>query len=247
MNGKITDEFYDCIKVGEVNGKVLYFLEIGIYSFIGKDRDCNRLKMIRNVLKDLNIVAGLTFEKEYDFAEYLRRDPPVIETNKSQGKAVPHPSFATILSEQNASLLLQKHLNSPLRGNDSTNEILIMPVKSNVDTNQGHSTPMFPMPQKVEDQDLSFFILFLGSAIERGNSSVESEIENIRNHHRTLYQYSLELGGKRYSYDTITNEIRGQDQWKAHYGEELWSRIIEMKQKYDPFHTFCSVGVDMFD
>mmetsp|Transcript_15045 Transcript_15045/g.23346 ORF Transcript_15045/g.23346 Transcript_15045/m.23346 type:complete len:203 (-) Transcript_15045:18-626(-) len=202
-------------------------------------------------MADMHNLGGVYFEEMHDFVNYLRRDPPVVETNKIHGK-VPHPSFAVVLSMEATSSLLKRHLASDGRGDDSTNEILIIPVMSNRELKSGRDTPMFPLPTSNGDGDLldsvCFFVLFLGSAIARDEQvSQAKEIEKIRTHQRMLYEHARVMGGKRYSYDTITNEIRNEDEWKEHYGETTWKRIIAGKQKYDPYHIFHSSGVNMFN
>lgn len=54
-----------------------------------------------------------------------------------------------------------------------------------------------------------------------------------------MYQLSIALGGKRYSYDTITNEVTG-DEWAAHFGDDAWSKLRAAKRKYDPHHMLCA-------
>lgn len=251
VDKELNGEFKETIIDGESKGEVVYFVELGIYetpeaSNISADD-------VKKLIQRMNIIGKTDgiFESSHDFMTYLRRDPPVISTNKSQGKSVPHPSFATTLAEDTTNSLLAKHINSPFRGDDSTNEILIMPIKSNKYLGSGSPTPMFPLPKSKDgnESDLSFFILFLGSAISKPDgdeSSLLDEINCIRNHHRELYKESKKLAAKHYCYDTITCELKEED-WKEHYGVEVWSKIVEAKHKYDPFYLFRSKGVKFFD
>lgn len=248
---ELNGEFKKTIIEGESKCEVVYFVELGIYET--PESSNTSLDKVKKALSGLNIIGKTDgiFESSHDFMAYLRRDPPVISTNKSQGKSVPHPSFATILAEDTTTSLLINHINSPYRGDDSTNEILIMPIKSNKYLGSGSPTPMFPLPKLKDgkESDLSFFILFLGSAIstpDGDESSLSDEINCIRNHHRELYKESKKLGAKHYCYDTITCELKEED-WKEHYGDEVWSKIIEAKHKYDPFYLFRSKGVKFFD
>lgn len=236
--------FKTSIEQGEKSGELVYYLELGVY--VG-DEDKSRRKDIgslKKILSELNIIGGLYFEESHDFMSYLRREPPVIETNKVHG-SIPHPSFATILPDEATASLLKKHIGSPDRGEDGMNEILIMPVRDSDTLGKGYPTPLFRLPNKVSS-DLSFFVLFLGSAVSKDQLSVQESIEKIRNHHRTLYQHSKSIGGKRYSYDTITSE-QSQDEWKDHYGEETWRQIIAGKRKFDPYNLFQSTGINFFE
>ena len=259
VDKELSGEFKETILNGEAKGEIVYFVELGIYD---GNPDTPELSLIchdiKNVISSMNVIGksdGI-FESSHDFITYLRRDPPVISTNKSQGESIPHPSFATTLSQSKTSSLLTKHINSPSRGNDSTNEILIMPIKSNKNLGIGSPTPMFPLPHEndKEESDLSFFLLFLGSAIVAKkpdytcseSSELEKEINRIRLHHRELYIESKKLGGTHYCYDTITSELKEED-WKKHYGDEVWTKIEEGKNKYDPFYLFRSKGVNLFD
>ena len=65
-------------------------------------------------------------------------------------------------------------------------------------------------------------------------------------HHRDLYKLgiSISLGGKRYSYDTITNEVSGEKEWKEHFGSS-WENLVLAKHKHDPHHVLCP-GIKMW-
>lgn len=248
---KSPKEFQEAVHHGGCQNKVLYYLELGFYIWSNSENCSFIVEDLRAVMADMHFLGGVYFEEMHDFVNYLRRDPPVVETNKIHGK-VPHPSFAVVVSMEATSSLLTRHLASDGRGDDSTNEILIIPVVSNRELKSGRDTPMFPLPTSNGDDDLfdnlCFFVLFLGSAIARDEqASLTKEIEKIRNHQRMLYEHARVMGGKRYSYDTITSEIRNEDEWKEHYGEITWKRIIAGKQKYDPYHIFHSAGVNMFN
>lgn len=99
---------------------------------------------------------------------------------------------------------------------------------------------MFPLP---EGSTLSFFLLFVGSVVPQPGSGDVSEaviMESIRAHHRSLYKLSAKLGGKRYSYDTITSEVTGEEACRDHYGEAVWERLRAAKRKYDPY-LYCAL------
>mmetsp|Transcript_24366 Transcript_24366/g.37055 ORF Transcript_24366/g.37055 Transcript_24366/m.37055 type:complete len:1065 (+) Transcript_24366:1685-4879(+) len=246
-------KFKKLVQDGESNKSLVYFLELACY--LWGDVSVSTLensKGIPNLLlsKQNAFLNGEYFTNEADFSSYIRKDPPVVETNNEHGK-VPHPSFATLIDEHQAPTLLDYHLASNARGDDSTNEILIMPVKSNSSLSCGHNVPMFPIPKGSE---LSFFLLFLGSVIPKPKGdnndpnapSCSDQMSTIRAHHRKLYSLSIKIGGKRYSYDTITAEVKGEKAWKEHFGcHETWERLVLQKRKFDPNHILCP-GVDMW-
>lgn len=230
-----SNEFKSLIQQGESTKSLVYFLELGSYSWDNRNGDETTSKTIENLLssKQDRFLNGEYFTEENDFATYIRKDPPVVETNKEHGQ-VPHPSFATLIDETKAQKLLDCHLHSNDRGDDKTNEILIMPVKKTFEV------PMFSMPK---DSELSYFLLFLGSVIPGQGSSKMSEI---RAHHRKLHSLSSKLGGKRYSYDTITAEVQGPTAWKDHIGcETAWESLVNAKRRFDPNHILCP-GVNMW-
>jgi len=237
------EEFKTSIDQGGECGELVYFLELGVYI---TDDESSRIGVdsLKKTLSGFNIIGGVYFEQNHDFMSYLRRDPPVIETNKVHG-SVPHPSFATIISGEATTSLLKKHIESPDRGEDGMNEILIMPVRGNGKLKKGQTAPLFPFPNK-GDSELSMFLLLLGSAVAKDQMTVQESIENIRSHHRRLYQHSKSMGGKRYSYDTLISE-QSEEEWKDHYGEEIWGCIIEGKHKFDPYHIFQSSGIQFFN
>ena len=76
--------------------------------------------------------------------------------------------------------------------------------------------------------------------------TVQESIENIRGHHRRLYQHSKSMGGKLCSYDTLTSE-QWEEERKDHYGEESRGRIIVGKRKFDPYHIIQSSGIHFFN
>ena len=234
-------DFKSLIQTGESKKSLVYFLELGSYSWDNLAVDTEASNAIEDLLSSRNnrFLNGEYFTEENDFSTYIRKDPPVVETNKEHG-TVPHPSFATLIDENHIQNLLDHHLHSNDRGDDKTNEILIMPVKNTSILSTGHDVPMFPMPKGSE---LSYFVLFLGSVIPGGGSD---QMSSIRSHHRKLHSLSLSLGGKRYSYDTITNEVRGETAWKAHIGSEAtWKSLVEAKRRFDPNHILCP-GVHMW-
>mmetsp|Transcript_40624 Transcript_40624/g.85318 ORF Transcript_40624/g.85318 Transcript_40624/m.85318 type:complete len:1056 (-) Transcript_40624:209-3376(-) len=243
-------QFQSTIKSGQEAGKLIFFLELGCYIW----GDGNTIGDMKDLLSSRGCINGeIFFDENIDFRSYITKDPPVVETNKTHGK-VPHPSFATIINKEHVVELLDYHIKSLNRGDDGLNEILIMPVKSNSTLGKGHSVPMLPFP---DHSSMSFFLLFLGSVVSRSERpppesiiddihSHYSTMDSIRAHHRQLYRLSNALGGKRYSYDTITSEVCGQKEWKEHYGDETWEQLRAAKRRYDPYHIFCP-GVKMWD
>ena len=225
----------------EVNeDKIVFFVEFGCYLWNGSQNNDNiDLTEVQMLLSKLHVIEGLFFEERMDFYSYITRDPPVVETNKKHG-CIPHPSFATIVPWNKASSLVEMHLNSDKRGNDETNEILMMPIIANDVLSQGHNTPLFPMSKSKDS--LHVFLLFLGSVID----PLSNEMEEIRSHHKLLYEHSKSIGGKRYSYDTVTSDVKGSIAWKEHFGESVWKQIVDSKCKHDPYFLFCSRGVEMF-
>ena len=162
----------------------------------------------------------------------------LILTCFQQIKAIPHPSFAAIVGQSKVDDLLKNHLQWRNKDDDSLSEILVMPVKSNADLKAGHHVPMFPMPQPSEP--LNFFVLFLGSVTKN------RKVDDIREYHRRLFKSACDAGGKRYSYDTITHEVRGVDAWKKHYSTSVWHQLCLAKREYDPFHVL-GTGIGMWE
>ncbi len=221
--------------------KVVFFIEFGCYLWNNEHkRDNILLTKVENLLSKLQVIGGVFFQERMDFYTYITRDPPVVETNKKHG-SIPHPSFAITIPLENAPPLIEKHVTSSDRGDDKTNEILMMPVVTN---KKGHEVPMFPTSKS--DNSLHLFMLFLGSAISDSQGSMSDKIATIRSHHNILHDYAISLGAKRYSYDTVTSDIRGEKAWKDHYGQNTWKTIMESKCKYDPYFLFQSIGVQMF-
>ena len=237
-----SQDFRSAMEAGTRNGEVVFFLELAVYLF-DKPSDDGLVENIGALLRErLGCLESEIFSENLDFCEYIHCDPPVVETNKEHG-SIPHPSLATIISREGAMQLIEEHLASPNRGDDRHNEILLMPMQSNASLGTGSHVPMFPMPEDVKN-DWSFFMLVLGSVLP--GEKAESDMAKLRAHHRGLFASSQSLGGKRYSYDTLTNDVRGEAAWKKHYGPVEWERICSAKKLYDPFHTL-SPGVAMWD
>lgn len=254
-------DFQSAIKLCESRGDLVLFLELGRYT---SSPEANNNKSFMMPPQTRHI-SGEMFHEVQSFQSYIKKDPPVVETNNSHG-SVPHPSFATFIDEAHVEQLLQHHIQSDIRGNDDMNEILIMPVKSNSTIKKGQRVPLCPLP---DNSGLSFFLLFLGSVIDDSTQKVMTEL---RAHHRsckygdcivislfiirktytlviashtlTVYQLSLELGGKRYSYDTVTSEVAA-DAWKEHFGADVWMELRAAKRAYDPNHILCP-GIKMW-
>ena len=228
-----SSEFQSSINACQSRGDLVVFLELGCY--------------IRDTGADLvapqtQCMSGQIFKEVQSFSRYITKDPPVVETNKAHG-SVPHPSYATMIDEKHVVQLLESHISSPKRGNDVVNEILIMPLKSNTNLSKGRHVPMCPLP---DDSELSFFLLFLGSVVPgETDDSPQTIMNDIREHHRSLYRLSTSLGGKRYSYDTITSEVGGSE-WRNHFGEATWEKLRAAKRLYDPNHMLCP-GIKMWN
>ena len=233
--------FQVAIKEGEAADDLVFFLELGCYMF-GPSNDSTISGVQTMLSMSSSGIGGQVFHDLQDFQSYITTDPPVVKTNAEHG-SVPHPSFATTVSEEHVARVLEHHISSDNRGDDSVNEILIMPVKSNSQLKKGHNTPMFPLPS---EDGLSFFLLFLGSVVTKSEScSADKIMTSIRGHHRSLYSLTKSLGGKRYSYCTITSEVIGEEEWKQHYGERVWKDLRVAKRKYDPHHVLCP-GIKMW-
>ena len=233
---------------GEMRGEVVYFFELGVYLW-SEDDIVSSLEEIRTQLASTSVISGQWFEDRHDFYTYITRDPPVVETNKAHG-AIPHPSFATIVDCSVAVSILESHLeDKDGRGDDSLNEILIIPVKSNGQLKSGHHVPMFPMPEQSSKQSdpLSFFLLFLGSVLPHEYKAMEQEsMDALMKHQKMLFDQSVALGGKRYSYDTVTANVTGEAAWQHHYGTNTWHDVCVSKRRYDPLHVLCP-GIKMWD
>ena len=222
-------EFRQAIDEGEKNGKLVFYLEVARYL-----QDVEEFEGGTSKLSTLKCIAGEYFEETLDFFDYVTKDPPVIEINKAVGK-VPHPSMVITIEKDNGMEVLRQHIESKDRGNDSFNEILLIPIKPCTAQQDGVHVPMFPMPEVDSTSNIAFFMLFLGSAIP----NTQANIDKVRKHHFQLYEYAISLGGKRYSYDTVTADVKGEAQWKKHYGDEVWHKICIAKRKYDPHHMLC--------
>ena len=229
-----SSEFQSSIK-SQSRGDLVVFLELGCYIWdAGADADL--------VPPQTRCMSGQIFKEVQSFSQYITKDPPVVETNKAHG-SVPHPSYATMIDEKRVVQLLERHISSPKRGEDRVNEILIMPLKSNANLSKGHRVPMCPLP---DDSKLSFFLLFLGSVVSgETDDSPQTIMNNIREHHRSLYRLSNSLGGKRYSYDTVTSEVDGSE-WRDHFGEVTWEKLRATKRLYDPNHILCP-GIKLWE
>ena len=235
--------FQTAITDGMEAGSTVFFLELAIYLY-DNEEDAKLVGDIQEMLlNNLGCLNNEIFTTNQDFAEYIHCDPPVVKTNQEHG-SIPHPSLANVISREGAMQLIDQHLASPDRGDDKHNEILLIPMRSNGALGVGSHVPMFPMPENVQADDWSFFMLVLGSVLPGENA--ERDMERLRHHHRQLFETSQALGGKRYSYDTLTNEVRGEAAWKKHYGAVEWETICVAKRLYDPFHLLGS-GVAMWD
>jgi len=71
----------------------------------------------------------MQFWNDKDLLTFPLTDPPVVQANKSQGRAIPHPSFATFMDEKNVVTLLKHHIHSDTRGSD---EIWVQQTKTTI-------------------------------------------------------------------------------------------------------------------
>ena len=219
--------FRDAVEA-ERQGPLMY-LEIGLYH----DEQLPPAE-VREMVASLAPLGGASFVEETTFLKYMTRDPPVIEANKVRGVSG-HPSVTTILPAGEKTLAYLRRCMRPPGGDVSRTELLVTPL---VPSRLGHC-PMFAMPSGC-DEDLAFFILCINAA----DPPTPEVLEPLMREQRALRTFSRSLGGKRYPYDTATDE--GEAAWEEHYGSEQWARVVAAKRRCDPFHVM-GCGVKMFD
>ena len=102
------------------------------------------------------------------------------------------------------------------------------------DTTRAH----YLLPRELS---MSFFRCLCINAADPPTPEV---LEPLMREQRALRTFSQSLGGKRYTYDTATDE--GEAAWEQHFGSEQWVRVRAAKRLCDPFHVL-GCGVKMFD
>ena len=109
---------------------------------------------------------------------------------------------------------------------------------------------MFSTPEQQDGNQgdpLSFFLLFLGSVLPNESKAVEeASMHSLMKHQTMLFHESTALGGKRYSYDTVTASVCGETAWRQHFGTNPWHDIVVRKRCFDPLHVLCP-GIKMWD
>jgi hypothetical protein len=60
---------------------------------------------------------------------------------------------------------------------------------------------------------------------------------------RPCYESPYQDGGKRYSYDTVTHDVRGESAWREHHGNVAWHQICQNKREL----TFWAVVSGIWD
>jgi hypothetical protein len=76
-----------------------------------------------------------------------------------------------------------------------------------------------------EEQAFSVFLL---RSVDPGD---ETALSAVLASNRALLAEMTELGGKRY---TPNSMVLSQQEWKVHFEPDVWQRLSEAKQKYDP-------------
>ena len=135
-----------------------------------------------------------------------------------------------IVGQSKINNLLHNHLQWRHKDDDNVSEILVIPLKSNLALKKVKA--IMSLYFQCPTDRLHFLCYFWD------RSWANRRMEEIREHHRRLYTSSCSSvnGGKRYSYDTITNEVRGENEWKAHHGTSIWHQMCLTKREYDPHH-----------
>ena len=219
--------FRDVVEAGK-QGPLMY-LEVGLYH-----NEHLPPSVVQGMLASLAPLGGAYFVEETTFTKYMTRDPPVIEVNKERG-VQGHPSVSAILPAGEKTLAYLRRCMRPPGNDISRTELLITPL---VPSRIGHC-PMFAMPSG-GDVDLAFFIL----CIKAADPPTPEVLAPLMREQQALRAFSRSLGGKRYPYDTTTDE--GEAAWEEHYGSDQWARILTAKRLIDPFHVL-GCGVKFFD
>ena len=228
-----SQEFKSAIENGEANNRSVFYLEIA--KCLDSDNTNDRISSFTNNLAG---IEGEIFSEYLDYFSYISRDPPVIEINNEFGN-IPHPSSAVTIEKDRADKLIEyylKHINW------NHGEILLIPIRPDATVSNGIDIPMFPMPEVDSDSSVVFFILFLGSVIPNSKINLKKVLDEAE----AIFRHAIELGAKRYSYDTVTSLVKGEQSWKEHFGKKQWHNICRAKQKYDPFHIL-GPGIYMWD
>jgi cytokinin dehydrogenase len=83
--------------------------------------------------------------------------------------------------------------------------------------------PLFKVP--TEEQAFS---VWLYRSVAPGD---ETALSAVLASNRALLAKMTELGGKRY---TPNSMVLSREEWKAHFGPDVWQRLSQAKQQYDP-------------
>lgn len=80
---------------------------------------------------------------------------------------------------------------------------------------------------KVPTEEQAFSV-WLFRSVDPG---AETALSAVLASNRELLAKMTEVGGKRYVPDAM---VLSHKEWQAHFGTEVWRRLLEAKQRYDP-------------
>jgi cytokinin dehydrogenase len=193
-------------------GGWLYQLEAGKYCAPGQEPDDSAL------LAGLAFTPGTQTAQDMSYFDYLNRLAPLVAFLRQIGVwAFPHPWVNLFVPAAAAQTLIGETLATLTVDDVGQGPILIYPFN-----HQLFRTQFFRVP------DARHFFIF--SLLRNAVPPTPERAAQLVAANRTLFERAVELGGKRYPFDSVP--VTRHD-WQRHY-QPLWGAFVSAKRHFDP-------------
>ena len=170
------------------------------------------------LLSGLAFTPGTQLAQDMTYFDYLNRLAPLVAFLRQIGVwAFPHPWVNLFVPSANAQTLIGETLATLTVDDVGQGPILIYPFNRKL-----FRAPFFRVP------DSRHFFVF--SLLRNAVPPTPERAAELVTANRKLYARTVELGGKRYPFDSVP--MTRQD-WRKHF-QPLWGAFVSAKRHFDP-------------
>ncbi|GJN32182.1 hypothetical protein PR202_gb20666 [Eleusine coracana subsp. coracana] len=220
----------------ERNVTVVYSIEATLnYNYMGDDNNGTVVaSVLKSVLDGLRFEPGFAFVRDVAYAEFLDRvHVEEVALEKLGLWRLPHPWLDLFVQRSRIADFDAGVFRGILQGTDVVGPLIMYPV--NRDMFDDAMTAMTPDDDGEED-DVFYAVALLFTAV------TPADVARLEAQNRRILRF-MDHAGIGYKEYLPHYTVRGD--WVRHFGAK-WSRIVEMKNKYDP-KRLLSPGQEIFN
>lgn len=224
-----SNQRFDNSRIPETAGPVLYCLEVGLHH--SEQQEVAVDKEVESLIRGLRFVEELRFQADVKYSEFLLRVKKKEEEAKASGIwEAPHPWLNLFVSKENIAdfdrVVFKDILKDGIGG-----PMLVYPL---IRTKWDNRTSVV-----VPGSEIFYIVALLRFSLPYpdGPSTDELVAQN-----RKIVSQCTRRG---YDFKLYLPHYLSREDWKEHFGSQLWTRVVERKTAFDPF-AILSPGQNIF-